>query len=263
MKKFKKITAVVMSCLVFAAALAGCGKDDGGNSRVKQKNAVEDAINDQINKEKGSDTGEVTEASTAKPAEVITTEEQSTANATTETVTADSQIISSESTADNTVENTTDSTADTSTNTQTSEANNPDSTIEIPELHIDPSTLDYSNVDIDITVMSSDMVYATVYQMVYDPEEYVGKTVRIKGQYFVAYSNNPDNNNFYNYCLVADATACCQQGLEFYCTDGHEVYPDDFPEDGTEVEVVGVFEMYEEEGYVYTRLNYANMDIIS
>lgn len=128
---------------------------------------------------------------------------------------------------------------------------------------VDPSTLDYTKVDIDLTAMGKDMVYSTVYQMVYNPQDYIGKTVRMKGQYYVAYSQNPENDKFYNYCLIADAQACCQQGLEFVCTDGHDTYPDDFPEDGSEVEVAGVFEMYEEDGYMFLHLNYADMFVVN
>ena len=239
MKRQKKTISVMMVCFILVTALVGCGKDDGGNSRVKQGNAVEDAINDQINKEKGTTTEATTEATTAKPAEVVTTE--ATTEATTEKTTSDTA---------------TDATTESTTVEQVT-------TEELPTLDIDPSTLDYSDVDIDLTVMGKDMVYSTVYQMVYNPKDYIGKTVKMEGQYYVAFSNNPENTNFYNYCLVADATACCQQGLEFLCYDGHDTYPDDFPEDGTEVEVTGVFETYQEEGYTYFRLTYADMTVLN
>ena len=35
-------------------------------------------------------------------------------------------------------------------------------------------------VDVDLTLMGSDLVYATVYQMMSKPEEYEGKTIRIE-----------------------------------------------------------------------------------
>ena len=234
----RKIFVAGVMAGVFALSAAGCGKQQGG-SRLQSTNQVENAIKDQMNKEDGS---------TAKPADIVTTEEVTTTETTTE---ADSD-------KDNTAEVVTSDTLSTDDQTTTE-----DVTEEIPTLDIDPSTIDYSDIDIDLTAMSSDMVYSTVYQMVYNPKEYIGKTIKMAGQYFVAYSNNPENTNFYNYCLVADAKACCQQGLEFACADGHNTYPDDFPEDETNIEVVGVFEMYEEEGYTYTRLNYAKMDVVN
>ena len=39
-------------------------------------------------------------------------------------------------------------------------------------------------VDYDLTQMSSDMVYATVYQMMVAPKEYEGKTFRIDGNFY-------------------------------------------------------------------------------
>ena len=42
-------------------------------------------------------------------------------------------------------------------------------------------------VDVDLTLMGSDLVYATVYQMMSKPEEYEGKTIRIEGKYYASY----------------------------------------------------------------------------
>ena len=62
----------------------------------------------------------------------------------------------------------------------------------------------------------------------------------------------------YYYCLIADATACCQQGLEFLW-DGH-AFPDDYPEPGTEIIIEGVFDTYLEDGYEYMQLINASME---
>ena len=40
-----------------------------------------------------------------------------------------------------------------------------------------------SNADIDLTRMSSTMVYSMVYQMVTDPQKYVGKRIKMKGAF--------------------------------------------------------------------------------
>ena len=47
-------------------------------------------------------------------------------------------------------------------------------------------------------------------------------------------------------CIVQDATACCSQGLEFEMAE-ELVYPDDYPDPGTEITVVGTFDSYKEE----------------
>ena len=113
-----------------------------------------------------------------------------------------------------------------------------------------------ASVDVDLSVMDSDMIYATVYQMVSDPEQYVGKTFRIEGKFYVTYDEMTKNQ--YYYCVIKDATECCAQGLEFVWGDGSHIYPDEYPTDGTEVVVDGTFELYMENDSRYCRL--ANAD---
>lgn len=111
-------------------------------------------------------------------------------------------------------------------------------------------------VDVDLSVMDSDMIYATVYQIMSDPEQYVGKTFRIEGKFYVTYDEMTKNQ--YYYCVIKDATECCAQGLEFVWGDGSHIYPDEYPTDGTEVIVDGTFELYMENNSRYCRL--ANAD---
>ena len=104
---------------------------------------------------------------------------------------------------------------------------------------------------IDLTGMSSTMMMAQVTAMQYEPESFLGKTVKMQGTFLVG---EGEVRNYY-YCLVADAAACCQQGFEFLW-DGH-VYPDDYPEPGTEIIVEGIFDTYWEDGYQYMQLTNA------
>ena len=118
-------------------------------------------------------------------------------------------------------------------------------------------------VDVDLTLMGSDLVYATVYQMMSKPEEYEGKTIRIEGKYYASYY--PITDKYYNYCLIADALACCSQGLEFELGGG-AVYPGDYPADQSQVIVTGVFETYTEEAgqtFYYCRLRDAEYQLVS
>ncbi len=101
-------------------------------------------------------------------------------------------------------------------------------------------------VDIDLTTMGPDMVYATVYQLMVDPDTYAGKKIRMKGFYYAAYYEPTDT--YYHYGVIQDALACCQQGLEFVWGDGSHVYPDEYPAEETEIYVTGTFETYQEEG---------------
>ena len=117
-------------------------------------------------------------------------------------------------------------------------------------------------VEVDLTVLSSTMVYSEVYNMLYnDPAHYLGKTVKARGTFSiyqlvtdgvlqpapVAYA-----------CIIADATACCAEGMEFVLKDDL-AYPDDYPELGTEITIIGEFQSYEENGMTWYHLVNAKM----
>lgn len=123
------------------------------------------------------------------------------------------------------------------------------------------AALSSGEADYDLTAMTSEMVYATVYQMMNAPESYVGKTVKMKGTYAASYYEPTEK--YYHYCVIQDATACCAQGLEFVWDDGNHAYPEEYPQEDTEIVVEGVFETYTEEGdsYVYTRLRDSSMEV--
>ena len=116
---------------------------------------------------------------------------------------------------------------------------------------------DTAALDIDLTVLSSTMVYSEVYSMMSFPDDYIGKTVKMKGQFVIGYVYNtdgtPDESTARFACVIADATACCSQGLEFILT-GEHTYPNDYPELGSEITVTGTFEVYTENGFQYCRL---------
>ncbi len=119
---------------------------------------------------------------------------------------------------------------------------------------------DQDNIDYDLTAMGSDMIYATVYQLMINPEEYVGKTIRMEGTYYATYYE--PTAKYYHYVIIEDATACCAQGLEFIWEDGSHAYPEEYPEDEAEVTVTGTFETYKEEGdeNLYCRLRDASLE---
>ena len=117
-------------------------------------------------------------------------------------------------------------------------------------------------IDVDLTALSSTMVYSEVYNMMVTPDSYIGKTVKMQGQ-FAVYQATDESGAFipdqiYFACVIADATACCSQGLEFDLSGQHS-YPDDYPELGSEITVTGTFELYEEDGCRYCRLGNAEM----
>lgn len=106
-------------------------------------------------------------------------------------------------------------------------------------------------IDLDLTALSSTVVYAEVYNMMTTPSDYLGKKVKMSGQFSVY--QDEQTGNIYYACIIADATACCSQGLEFELMGDH-TYPDDYPELGDNVTVTGTFETYDENGTMYCRL---------
>ncbi|MDR1628653.1 MAG: hypothetical protein LBS36_00340 [Oscillospiraceae bacterium] len=106
---------------------------------------------------------------------------------------------------------------------------------------------DLSNgeVDVDLTKLTSILVYSEVNNMVNYPARYLGKVIKMKGMYSTEFWEETKKD--YHYVVIADATACCQQGLEFIWNGDHKV-PEDYPEFGAEVEMAGIFKSYEEQG---------------
>ena len=113
------------------------------------------------------------------------------------------------------------------------------------------------DIDIDLTKLSSTMVYSEVFNMMYTPENYIGKTVKMSGM-FVAYTNQ-EQSKFYPAVIIADATACCSQGLEFVL-EGNPSYPENYPKMETEITVIGTFETYKEDGNTFCRLQNAKIE---
>ena len=114
--------------------------------------------------------------------------------------------------------------------------------------------VDLKNIDLDLTTYSSTMVYTEVYNMMLQPKEYKGKTVKIKGL-FATYCEESTGVNYFA-CIVQDATACCSQGIEFSLS-GDYTYPEDYPKEGEEITVVGVFDTYKEVNSEYIVLKNA------
>ena len=182
-KKTFALISAGMLCLMTA-----CGNSDRASSRQESTNAVDAAIQSQIQIENGK--AIVDDNPNAEPA--ATTQEQVVKQATTEQQTTQQDVTEQPVSADNTT-----------------------------------APIDDSN------------------------EEFKGE---------------PDvTDKWYHYCFISDAAACCQQGLEFTWDDGsHEL--DEFPTDGSEIVVTGVFEIYkdnEDDVYTYCQLADASLEVVN
>ena len=124
-----------------------------------------------------------------------------------------------------------------------------------PNQTLDPnpsgSSKSADGIDLDLTEMSATMVYSEVLGMVYEPDSYRGKVVKMSGDF--SYYQDEQTGKYYFACIVKDATECCAQGIE-YSLKGEYSFPEDYPELGDLITVVGTFDTYEEGGYVYMYL---------
>ena len=111
-----------------------------------------------------------------------------------------------------------------------------------------------NKIDIDLNNLNANVVYSQVFLMMTEPDKFIGKRIRMSGQFnvYAAQEGNPSGVTEYYAIIIADAQACCQQGIEFVWP-GH-TYPDGFPEVKSNASVTGIFEVYEESGKKYCRL---------
>ena len=113
------------------------------------------------------------------------------------------------------------------------------------------ATGDPSKVDLDLTKMSATMIYSTIFDMLIMPEDYIEKNIKVSG-WFETYTD-PESGELYYAVVVPDATACCQQGLEFVWPGEHK-YPEDFPEVGSDITITGSYKLIENNGISYNYL---------
>lgn len=111
-----------------------------------------------------------------------------------------------------------------------------------------------NKIDVDLNKLNANVVYSQVFLMMTEPDKFIGKRIRMSGQFnvYAAQEGNPSGVTEYYAIIIADAQACCQQGIEFVWP-GH-TYPDGFPEVKSNASVTGIFEVYEENGKKYCRL---------
>ncbi len=119
-----------------------------------------------------------------------------------------------------------------------------------------PEIYTTEGVDLDLTQLSGTLLYAQVSYMMYKPEEFLGKTVKVPGNFSAVYSE--EDQRYYFGCLVRDQAACCVLGVEFELPEDY-VYPDDYPAEGEEITVFGTFDTYEQGPYTYAVLRGATM----
>ncbi len=109
-------------------------------------------------------------------------------------------------------------------------------------------------VDVDLTTLNKIMMYGKINDMVFNADDYVGKTVKMTGNFDVYYDEK--SNTHYFSCQVPDPSACCVQGIEFVHKD-NLVYPDDYPEIGNKITIMGDYSIIDAGQYEYISITNA------
>lgn len=93
-------------------------------------------------------------------------------------------------------------------------------------------------VDLDVTEFSITIVYALLENMVQNPDDYIGKTVKITGNMSTWKDKNEDDV----YCLtIWDQTQCCSAEIRIKF-DYEKVDKSSIPSPGEDYTVIGIFD---------------------
>lgn len=160
---------------------------------------------------------------------------------------------------ENTGAQTTASSASQSGNTDSTAKQDDNTTVSALAVTIDTSVdadkqkrledLKQYDVDIDLTTLNTTMLQARVNEILENPNDYKGKTVRVTGSYNKSYYDQTDK--YYDYVLGYDQTMCCAAWeIEFM----GDCVPEDI-EQYTTIGLVGTFDFYEELGQTYFYIN--------
>ncbi len=124
---------------------------------------------------------------------------------------------------------------------------------------------EYPKVDIDLTGFSANMLYAEIYNMGMNPDYYKGKVISITGDFatlpnVVDNSGNPIPDGEIFVCLVRDAMACCQSGIEFIPEKTSRFWQER-PAEGSKITVTGMCDIFLDEGGWFTIIQLDNAKI--
>lgn len=103
-------------------------------------------------------------------------------------------------------------------------------------------------IDIDMSEFNKQMTYAEVLAIHMSPEDYLGKTIKLRGTFDFYYeldkNSNPIPDKLHLGIIVTDAMECCSLPIDFILKKQDNI--EDLPEQGTEITVTGILEQYKE-----------------
>ena len=129
-----------------------------------------------------------------------------------------------------------------------------------PRREVPPAPQKSGKIDVDLTKMNANMIYSYIFEMVVDPDSYVGKTIKVNGFFYSVVDENTGERYFA--VIIPDALACCKQGMEFKWLGEHS-YPADYPDDNQEITITGTYRTELMEGDIsYSYLEVSELSIL-
>ena len=130
--------------------------------------------------------------------------------------------------------------------------------------HIESNTdevFEGEKLAVDLTKLSSTMVYAEVFNMLVMPEEYNGSLIKVRGTFSQFIPNGKKQS--VTTVVVSDALGCCQQGLELLISEDSPLKNQNLPELNQEIEIIGRFILTQtKEGYDFFYLDCKSLKVL-
>lgn len=112
-----------------------------------------------------------------------------------------------------------------------------------------PLTSEAPGPEVDLSQLSDTMAYAEFFFVASQPDNYRGKTLRIRGVYQTLYAESLGET--LHWLVLTDQTACCSVALTLSLPEGS---PLQYPENGAEMELLGVIDYYTVGDQLYPRM---------
>jgi hypothetical protein len=112
-------------------------------------------------------------------------------------------------------------------------------------------------IDVDLTAFSASMIYATVIDILSNPEDYTGKTIKAAGIYEPIYFEGIGR---FRHSIIVEAPGCCPHPIEFKLSGGAQL--GDYPSAGASIKIEGVFGIGEEAGFILPYLTVDDVLVI-
>ena len=101
------------------------------------------------------------------------------------------------------------------------------------------SFADIPEVDLDLTMLSGNLLTDSIAAIREDPEAYAGRAVRIRGQYYASSAGAEVQRSL---IVVCSTSSCVEVGLRLAPAEGTVLT---WPEVNSEMEITGTLEIYD------------------